>query len=74
MCGGCFYAGPRSFSYGEETFLWVPDEEAGRSLFRPQYEAGSFQYADGTPVTDHRLHRMLQDYWLAQNGPRDQSF
>lgn len=65
-----YYSKPRSFRYGEETFIWVPDEDSeGAPLFRRPYEYGSFQYADGAPVTDHRLHRMLQEVWLRQNRP-----
>ena len=71
---GHYYSRPRSFQYGEEVFVWVPDEETeDQSFFRRHYEFGSFQYADGTPVTDHRLHRMLQDYWVRQNRPRGDS-
>jgi hypothetical protein len=67
---GRYHSRPRSFRYGEETFIWVPEEESGdASFFRRHYEYGSFQYADGTPVTDHRLHRMLQDVWVRQNRP-----
>jgi hypothetical protein len=48
----------------------VPDEDSqDGSFFRKPYEYGSFQYADGTPVTDHRLHRMLQEVWVRQNRP-----
>jgi hypothetical protein len=66
---GLFFAGPRRFKYGEETFIQVPDESGDHSFFSPQYEHGDFQYADGTPVTDYRLYRMLQDYWVRQNQP-----
>jgi hypothetical protein len=65
-----YYSRPRSFRYDDETFIWVPDEDSeDGSFFRKPYEYGSFQYADGTPVTDHRLHRMLQDAWVRQNRP-----
>jgi hypothetical protein len=67
---GLYYSKPRTFRYGEETFIWVPDADGeGRSFFRRPYEHGSFQYADGAPVTDHRLHRMLQEAWVRQNRP-----
>jgi hypothetical protein len=67
---GLYYSRPRTFRYGEETFIWVPDEDSEDApFFRKPYEHGSFQYADGTPVTDHRLHRMLQDVWVRQNRP-----
>lgn len=68
---GLYFSKPRSFQYGEETFIWVPDESGGLSFFRKHYEHGSFQYADGTPVTDHRLHRMLQNCWVEQNRSRE---
>lgn len=69
---GLYYSKPRSFQYGDETFIWVPDEDSeGLSFFRKHYEYGSFQYADGTPVTDHRLHRMLQAVWVEQNRSRE---
>ena len=69
---GRYYSKPRTFFYGEEVFIWVPDEDSeDASFFRRHYEYGSFQYADGTPVTDHRLHRMLQDVWVRQNRPRN---
>ena len=67
---GHYYSRPRSFRYGEEVFIWVPDADSeGLPLFRRPYEHGSFQYADGAPVTDHRLHRMLQEVWVRQNRP-----
>ena len=67
---GHYYSRPRSFRYGEEVFIWVPDGDGeGLPLFRRPHEHGSFQYADGTPVTDHRLHRMLQEAWVRQNRP-----
>jgi hypothetical protein len=68
---GLYYSKPRRFRYGEETFVWVPEETQSRSFFRRHYEHGSFQYADGTPVTDHRLHRMLQTCWVEQNRSRE---
>lgn len=68
---GRYYSRRRSFQYGEEVFVWVPDKARGLSFFRKHCEYGSFQYADGTPVTDHRVHRMLQDYWVRQNRSRE---
>ena len=64
-----YFSRPKTFHYGEEVFIWVPDKGEGLSFFRKHYEHGSFQYADGTPVTDHRLHRMLQESWVRQNQP-----
>jgi hypothetical protein len=68
---GHYYSRARSFQYGEEVSIWVPDEDSDdQSFFRRHHEYGSFQYSDGSPVTDHRLHRILQDYWVRQNRPR----
>jgi hypothetical protein len=64
-----YFSRPKTFHYGGEIFIWVPDKGEGLSFFRKHYEHGSFQYADGTPVTDHRLHRMLQESWVRQNRP-----
>jgi hypothetical protein len=48
----------------------VPHQDSGdASFFRRHCEHGSFQYADGTPVTDHRLDRMLQEVRVRQNRP-----
>jgi hypothetical protein len=67
---GRYSSKPRRFRYGEESFIRVPDEDGeGRSFFRRHYEHGSFQNADGAPVTDHRLHRILQEAWVRQNRP-----
>lgn len=55
---------PKPFDFEGESFIWVPDPPEERPTGRKRYECGSFQYADGTPVTDHRLHRMLQDIWV----------
>lgn len=64
-----YYSRTRRFDYGGESFLWVPDDVAERSFFRKQYDSGSFQYADGTPVTDLALERALQEAWLYDNQP-----
>ena len=39
---GLFFAGPRRFQFGEETFIWVPDKSGDHSLFSAQYEHGDF--------------------------------
>ncbi len=61
---GRSWSEPRTFDYHGETFIWIPDSAGERPSGRRLYERGSFQYADGTPVTDHRLHRLLQDAWV----------
>ena len=55
---------PHEFPFEGETFIWVPDTAEDRPFGRKRSEYGSFQYADGTPVSDHRLHRMLQSAWV----------
>jgi len=41
---GLYYSRPRSFRYGEEVFIRMPDEDSGdASFFRRHYEHGSFQ-------------------------------
>ena len=67
------YEGPIEFQFDGETFIWVIDPEAERPFGRRRYEHGSFQYADGTPVTDHRLHRMLQDVWVERQRRAESS-
>ena len=59
-----YFGQPRTFYYGDEPFIWVPGPQP---FLSNQHDNGDFQYADGTAVTDHRLHRMLQECWLRQN-------
>ncbi len=68
---GRSWSEPQTFQYHGETFIWVLDPAEERPFGRKLYEHGSFQYADGTPVTDHRLHRMLQDAWVEQQRRRE---
>lgn len=57
--------GTSRFEFQGETFIWVPDgDEVG--LFDEPYAHGSFQYADGTPVTDLMSVKLLQQHWVAR--------
>jgi hypothetical protein len=64
---GRHFSEPKEFTFEGETFIWTMDPHEARPFGRKLYECGTFQYADGTPVTDHRLHRMLQDHWVETN-------
>ena len=57
-----YWSSPKEFWFGDERFTWVPGESRG-------YEHGSFEYPDGTPVTDVAMIRSLQEEWLYQKRP-----
>jgi hypothetical protein len=57
--------GTSKFEFQGETFIWVPDGDAV-GLFDEPYAQGSFQYADGTPVTDLMSVKLLQQHWVAR--------
>lgn len=69
-----YYSRERRFDWQGETFIWVPDDPEERDFFRKQYDNGSFQYADGTPVTDIALDRALQEEWTRQNQPLNDEY
>jgi hypothetical protein len=58
-----YYSRPHEFQFAGEAFIWIPDFE-NRYFGDKLYEVGTFQYADGTPVTDSATQRMLQDHWV----------
>ena len=55
---------PHEFPFEGQTFIWVPDPAEDRPYGGNLYEHGSFQYADGTPVTDFAFNKVLQDHWV----------
>ncbi len=76
ICGGAYvahrlvtrlyYAWPHRFEWQGETFIWIPDDPKGLPFFRTYYAYGTFQYADGRPVTDQGLARALNETWMAK--------
>ena len=56
-------SGQREFQWDGETYFWVPDQSP-RPLFAKWYEFGSFEYQDGTPVTDLTTVRVLNEEWI----------
>ncbi len=55
-----YYSRPRRFTYGDESYFM--DADPDRGALDDIYEAMSYLYGDGTPVTDEIHIQQLRDY------------
>lgn len=60
-----WYATPRQFEFGDETYIWIPDP-GPHGFFAKRYRSGSFEYADGTPVTDPHIVEHIGKEWRSR--------
>lgn len=62
------FSEPREFDYDGARFWWIPERRP--SWFSRPHEYGRFEYEDGTPVEDPRLHREIHEAWMLHNRPK----